>query len=66
VTSSNGWAEEISQEDQGTLYLQQVAIPGYVPFTGHWGFTASTGGAAETHWIQGITMHFPDGQGCVP
>ncbi len=47
-------------------YLFDFVIPGYVPFTGRWGFTAGTGGATEAHWVSDITMSFPDGQGCVP
>ncbi|AKU99378.1 putative lipoprotein [Labilithrix luteola] len=46
--------------------ISAFALPGYMPFTGHWGFTAGTGGASETHWVRDITMSFPDGQGCVP
>ncbi len=50
----------------GISYLNDFAIPGYTPFTGHWGFTAGTGGSSSAHWVQGITMSFPNGQGCVP
>lgn len=49
-----------------TNYINQYAIPGYTPFVGHWGFTAGTGGASESHWVKDITMSFPNGQGCVP
>jgi hypothetical protein len=47
-------------------YVNEFAIPGYVPFIGHWGFTGATGGSSETHFVKDITMSFPDGQGCVP
>lgn len=47
-------------------YLNDFAIPGYAPFAGHWGFTAGTGGQAAAHWVQDVTMSFPNGQGCVP
>ena len=50
----------------GLNRINEFAIPGYVPFTGHWGFTAATGGSSETHFVKGITMSFPNGQGCVP
>jgi hypothetical protein len=56
---------KVSAWVDGTQYLQQIALPGYAPFAGHWGFTASTGGLAEAHYVQNITMVFPDGQGCV-
>jgi hypothetical protein len=49
-----------------TNYINQYAIPGYTSFIGHWGFTAGTGGASESHWVKDITMSFPNGQGCVP
>ena len=47
-------------------YINQFTIPGYTPFSGHWGFTAGTGGASEAHWVKDVTMKFPNGQGCVP
>ncbi len=47
-------------------YVNEFAIPGYVPFIGHWGFTGATGAASETHFVKDITMSFPNGQGCVP
>ena len=47
-------------------YINQFAIPGYAPFTGHWGFTTGTGSASEAHWVKDVTMKFPNGQGCVP
>ena len=50
----------------GTTRVPGFAIPGYVPFAGHWGFTASTGGLTAVHAVSGITMRFPNGQGCVP
>ncbi|MEO6420053.1 MAG: MopE-related protein, partial [Polyangiaceae bacterium] len=49
----------------GTVYVNNFAIPGYAPFAGHWGFTAATGGSAESHYVGTISMSFPDGQGCV-
>ena len=45
--------------------INEFVIPGYTPFTGHWGFTGATGGASEAHWVKDITMSFPNGQGCV-
>lgn len=50
----------------GINYVFEFPLPGYVPFSGHWGFTAATGGSAEAHWVTEATMSFPDGQGCVP
>jgi hypothetical protein len=50
----------------GTVYVFEFPLPGYAPFTGHWGFGAATGGASEAHYIRDITMTFPNGQGCVP
>ena len=47
-------------------YINQFPIPSYVPFIGHWGFTAGTGSASEAHWVKDATMKFPNGQGCVP
>lgn len=47
-------------------YLFDFPIVGYAPFSGRWGFTASTGGASEAHWVSDVTMSFPNGQGCVP
>ena len=42
-------------------------MPGYAPFSGHWGFTGEgTGAATEAHWVSDVTMSFPNGQGCVP
>lgn len=49
----------------GTSYVNDVALPGYVPFNGHWGFTAGTGGLSEIHWVSAVKMKFPNGQGCV-
>jgi hypothetical protein len=50
----------------GTNYINNFALPGYVAFSGHWGFTAATGNASAYHEVQAITMSFPKGQGCVP
>ena len=47
-------------------YLFDFPIVGYVPFSGHWGFTAGTGAASEAHWVTDVSMSFPNGQGCVP
>jgi hypothetical protein len=47
-------------------YVFELPLPGYVPFSGRWGFTAGTGAATEAHWVQDVAMSFPDGQGCVP
>ena len=47
-------------------YIFDFPIPSYVPFSGHWGFTAGTGGLTCAHWVRNVTMSFPDGQGCVP
>lgn len=49
----------------GTNYMNDVTIPGYAAYNGHWGFTAGTGGASEAHWVTNIAMTFPKGQGCV-
>jgi hypothetical protein len=59
-------AGKVSASVDGTNYINAFAIPGYVPFTGRWGFTASTGGLSSAHWVRDITMSFPNGQGCVP
>jgi hypothetical protein len=50
----------------GTHYVIDLPLPGYLPFSGHWGFTGGTGGASEAHWVKDITMQFPNGQKCVP
>ena len=47
-------------------YVFDFPIPSYAPFAGHWGFTAGTGGLTCAHWVRGVTMSFPNGQGCVP
>ncbi len=47
-------------------YVYEFRIPGYVPFEGHWGFTAATGGLSCVHRVKGVSMSFPEGQGCVP
>jgi hypothetical protein len=47
-------------------YIFEFPIPSYFPFTGHWGFTAATGGQTCTPHVRNITMSFPNGQGCVP
>lgn len=47
-------------------YVSDFTIPGYAPFTGHWGFTAGTGGQTCAHYVRNVTMSFPRGQGCVP
>jgi hypothetical protein len=49
-----------------TSYIGALALTNYTPFTGHWGFTAGTGTSTERHSVTGISMIFPDGQGCVP
>ena len=48
----------------GGVFIDHFVIPGYVPFSGKWGFTAGTGGFFEEHWVTNITMGFPDSQGC--
>jgi hypothetical protein len=53
------WLDSVS-------YVFQFPVPGYVPFEGHWGFTAATGGLACVHSVTGVSMSFPNGQGCVP
>ncbi|MBS2011804.1 MAG: hypothetical protein JST00_02725 [Deltaproteobacteria bacterium] len=45
--------------------INDIALPGYVPFKGRWGFTGATGGLNEIHWVSNIRMKFPNGQGCV-
>jgi hypothetical protein len=47
-------------------YVSELALNGYAPFVGHWGFTAGTGGSTCTHWVRNAKMSFPNGQGCVP
>jgi hypothetical protein len=59
-------AGKVSAWIDNVNYFSDFALPSYAPFTGHWGFAAATGGASETHFVQNITMTFPDGQGCVP
>lgn len=58
-------AGKVSTWVDGTNYFNDVPLPGYVPFAGHWGFTGSTGGLSEVHWVSNIKMQFPNGQGCV-
>jgi hypothetical protein len=53
------WVDAVS-------YLFELPIAGYKPFTGRWGFTASTGSLGEAHWVRDVTMSFPEGQGCDP
>jgi hypothetical protein len=38
--------------------INKFALPNYVPYSGHWGFFASTGGFSEEHAITGITGRF--------
>jgi hypothetical protein len=47
-------------------YVHEFPIPGYVPFAGHWGFTAATGARTCVHRVRDVSMSFPNGQGCVP
>jgi len=58
-------AGKVSVWIDGIARINDVAIPGYVPFTGHWGFTGGTGGVSEAHWVTNVNMSFPT-QGCVP
>ncbi len=58
-------AGKVSAWVDGTNYFNDVPIPGYVAFSGHWGFTGATGGASEAHWVSNVKMQFPNGQGCV-
>lgn len=46
-------------------YVTDFDIPGYMPFTGYWGFTAGGGNAYEAHYLSDMTMRFPKGQGCL-
>jgi hypothetical protein len=50
----------------GINYIFEFPIPAYVPYLGHWGFAAGTGGSSEAHWVSDVSMAFPNGQGCVP
>ena len=59
-------AGKVSAWVDGTNYVNDFAIPGYVPFSGRWGFTGATGGLSAAQWVKDITMSFPNGQGCVP
>jgi hypothetical protein len=59
-------AGKVSVWIDAVSYLFEYPLPGYVPFAGHWGFGAATGGASEAHWIRDVAMSFPNGQGCVP
>jgi hypothetical protein len=59
-------APSVSAWVDGAPYVTSFALPGYAPFAGHWGFTASTGASSERHLVTGVSMTFPDGQGCVP
>lgn len=59
-------AGKVSAWVDGTSYVNDFLIPGYVPFSGRWGFAASTGGLSAAQWVKDITMSFPNGQGCVP
>lgn len=47
-------------------YVFDFPLPSYTPFSGHWGFTAGTGGLTCAHWVRDVMMSFPNGQGCVP
>jgi|GEM_PF-1708382 len=58
-------AGKVSAWIDSILYFNEVPIPGYVAFSGHWGFTGGTGGASEAHWVKDVLMTFPT-QGCVP
>lgn len=53
------WLDSVS-------YVFQFPIPEYVPFTGHWGFTAGTGDLTSVQSVKNVSMFFPNGQGCVP
>ena len=53
-------------EDGTKAFGEACPLPGYTPFTGHWGFGGGSGANTETHSVSAITMSFPDGQGCVP
>jgi hypothetical protein len=59
-------AGKVSAWIDSVNYMNDFPIPGYVAFTGHWGFTAAVGGLSEEHRVKDITMSFPNGQGCVP
>jgi hypothetical protein len=59
-------AGKVSAWVDGVLYFHEIPLPGYAPFTGHWGLTAATGVLGEAHAVKDVTMTFPDGQGCVP
>lgn len=50
----------------GTSYISGFALPSYVPFAGHWGFTAGTGAGTCAFSVRDVSMSFPGGQGCVP
>jgi hypothetical protein len=54
----SAWVDSIN-------YVYEFPLPGYVPFAGHWGFTAGTGSLTCAHWVGRVTMTFPNGQGCV-
>jgi hypothetical protein len=56
---------KVTVKVDGTDRLYEYVLPGYVPFNGHWGFTAGTGGLSAVHAVRDITMRFPS-QGCVP
>jgi len=49
-----------------TQYINAFTIPNAQLITGHWGLTAGTGNSSERHLVTGISIAFPDGQGCVP
>ena len=59
-------AGKLSVAVDAVNYITDFAIPGYTPFTGHWGFTGATGTTGQNQFVQNVTMTFPDGQGCVP
>lgn len=58
-------ATKVSVWVDGINYVNEFALPAYVPFSGRWGFTAGTGAGNEIHWVSNIKMQFPNGQGCV-
>jgi hypothetical protein len=49
----------------GALVISNAVIPGYSPFTGYFGFTASTGLGYEQHAIRNVDIRSSDG-GCTP
>jgi hypothetical protein len=59
-------AGRVSAWVDSVAYVTDRVLPGYVPFTGHFGWGGGGGGSFEAHYVTDVAMSFPSGQGCVP